>query len=212
MPVYNSAPFLRESIESVLNQSFRDFELIAVDDGSTDQSWEILQSFDHDSRVRSKRRETNQGEAMARNDGIVRSDSEYIAFLDSDDLAKPRRLELQVQAIERGRRFDIVFGPAAILSEGRRVSVSLGRLSSEEVPSLLLFIVMPLMLRAGLGFWASLGAGCAATSLVFMTQVHAAYPILAYGDDGAGPIPPGSVLKFKIELLAINPPDAGGGR
>jgi glycosyltransferase involved in cell wall biosynthesis len=139
MPVYNSAPFLRESIESVLNQSFRDFELIAVDDGSTDQSWEILQSFDHDSRVRSIRRETNQGAAMARNDGIVRSDSEYIAFLDSDDLAKPRRLELQVHAIERGRRFDIVFGPAAILSEGRRASVSLGRLSSEEVPSLLLF-------------------------------------------------------------------------
>src|SRR6516225_10756927 len=87
MPVYNSAPFLRESINSVLDQTFRDFELIAVDDGSTDRSWEILQSFEHDRQLRLIRRKTNQGAAAARNDGIVGSDSDYIAFLDSDDLA-----------------------------------------------------------------------------------------------------------------------------
>jgi hypothetical protein len=139
MPVYNSAPFLRESINSVLNQTFRDFELIAVDDGSTDQSWEILQSFENDRRVRPIRRKTNQGAATARNDGIAASDSDYIAFLDSDDLARPQRLEVQVQAMERRRRFDILFGRADVLSEGRRMRASSQRLSPEEAPSLLLF-------------------------------------------------------------------------
>jgi glycosyltransferase involved in cell wall biosynthesis len=139
MPVYNSAPFLRESINSVLNQTFRDFELIAVDDGSTDQSWEILQSFENDRRVRPIRRKTNQGAATARNDGIAASDSDYIAFLDSDDLARPQRLEVQVQAAEGRRCFDIFFGRADVLSEGRRMRASSERLSPEEAPSLLLF-------------------------------------------------------------------------
>jgi glycosyltransferase involved in cell wall biosynthesis len=139
MPVYNSARFLRESINSVLDQTFRDFELIAVDDGSTDRSWEILQSFESDGRVRPIRRKANQGAATARNDGIAGSDSDYIAFLDSDDLARPRRLEVQVQAMERRRRFDILFSRADVLSEGTRMRASLERLVPEEAPSLLLF-------------------------------------------------------------------------
>jgi glycosyltransferase involved in cell wall biosynthesis len=139
MPVYNSAPFLEESIRSVLDQTFRDFELIAVDDGSTDRSWEMLRSFENDRRVRPLRRKTNKGAAVARNDGIAGSDSEYIAFLDSDDLARPQRLELQIQAMEARRRLDILFCRADVLSEGRRLRVSSQRLSPEEVPSLLLF-------------------------------------------------------------------------
>jgi glycosyltransferase involved in cell wall biosynthesis len=139
MPVYNSAPFLRGSIGSVLGQTFRDFELIAIDDGSTDQSWEILQSFGNDRRVRPIRRKSNQGAAAAKNDGIVRSDSDYIAFLDSDDLANPRRLEIQVQTMERKRRFDIVFSGAEVLREGRRLRAFSRRLSSQEVPPVLFF-------------------------------------------------------------------------
>jgi glycosyltransferase involved in cell wall biosynthesis len=139
MPVYNSAPFLRESINSVLDQTFRDFELIAIDDGSTDRSWEIVRSFNNDRRVRSIRHETNQGAATARNDGIAASDSDYIAFLDSDDLAKPQRLEVQVRAMERPARFDIIFGRAEILRGGERWRGSFGRISSGDVPSQLLF-------------------------------------------------------------------------
>ena len=139
MPVYNSAPFLCESIRSVLDQTFRDFELIPVDDGSTDRSWEILQSFENDRRVRPLRRTTNQGAAAARNDGVAGSDSDYIAFLDSDDLARPQRLELQIQAMGRQHHFDILFGRADVLSKGRRLHASLERLSPEDAPSLLLF-------------------------------------------------------------------------
>jgi len=139
MPVYNSAPFLGESIRSVLGQTFRDFELIAVDDGSTDRSWEILQSFENDRRVKPMRHKTNQGAAVARNHGVAGSDSDYIAFLDSDDLARPQRLEVQIQAMANRRRFDILFGRADVLSEGRRMPASSERLSPEDTPSVLLF-------------------------------------------------------------------------
>ena len=139
MPVYNSAPFLQESVESMLNQSFRDFELIAVDDGSSDQSWEILQSFGHDKRVKAIRLETNQGAATARNDGVARSDCDYLAFLDSDDLAKPYRLEIQAQAIEKGRRADLVYGRAEVMRGDDRFIASFERISSVEVPPKLLF-------------------------------------------------------------------------
>jgi glycosyltransferase involved in cell wall biosynthesis len=139
MPVYNSAPFLRESVESVLNQSFRDFELIGVDDGSTDQSWEILQSFEHDKRVKAMRLETNQGAATARNSGVAVSDSDYLAFLDADDLAKTHRLEIQVQAMEKSRRPDLVYGRAEVVRDGRRSPGSFDVIPSNEVPPKLLF-------------------------------------------------------------------------
>jgi glycosyltransferase involved in cell wall biosynthesis len=139
MPVYNGAPFLRESIGSVLDQRFRDFELVAVDDGSTDRSWEILQSFEHDRRVKPVRREKNQGPAAARNEGIARSDSEFIALLDADDLAKPRRLQVQVQALECHRHFDFVFGRAEVISNGRLQMTRRGPSSYAEVAPTLLF-------------------------------------------------------------------------
>ena len=139
MPVYNNAPFLRESVQSALGQDFRDFELIAVDDGSSDESLKILQSFEHDQRVKTVRLENNQGAAAARNAGVSNSDCDYLAFLDADDLAKPQRLKIQVQALETGRRFDVVYSRAEIMRDGGRVLASLEPPSPEEVPATLLF-------------------------------------------------------------------------
>jgi glycosyltransferase involved in cell wall biosynthesis len=139
MPVFNSAPFLRESIGSVLSQSFRDFELIAVDDGSSDQSWEILQSLEQEKRIRAICRGKNQGAATARNEGIEKSDAEYIAFLDADDLAKPDRLQIQVQAMERHRQVDLLFGRAVVKSDRGLAVTPPGPSSDADVGPTLLF-------------------------------------------------------------------------
>src|ERR1700682_6036621 len=99
MPVYNCAPFLSETIESVLAQSFRDFELIVVDDGSSDRSWEMLQALP-DKRVRRFRFKENRGVTVARGHAVEQADCEYLAFLDADDIAHPARLQIQVDCLD----------------------------------------------------------------------------------------------------------------
>lgn len=98
VPTYNRASVLGEALESVLEQSYRDFELIVVDDGSTDQTAEVVGRYGD--RVRTLRREANGGCGAARNDGIRASRGELIAFLDSDDVYLPGRLEACVQALD----------------------------------------------------------------------------------------------------------------
>ena len=89
IPTYNRGWVLREAIDSVLAQYFKDFELIVVDDGSTDNTGEILYSYDQDLIVL---RQSNRGVSAARNRGIALARGRLIAFLDSDDLWLPRKL------------------------------------------------------------------------------------------------------------------------
>ena len=87
MPAYNSEVYIRESIDSVLAQTFADFELIVVDDGSTDTTAAIAESYS-DSRIRLIR-QPNRGVSVARNTGLEASQGQFITFLDSDDLYYP---------------------------------------------------------------------------------------------------------------------------
>lgn len=85
MPIYNSAEFLREGLDSILNQTLTDIEIVCVDDGSKDNSLEILREYEKkDSRVRVVEQE-NQGAGAARNHGMSYARGEYLSFLDSDD-------------------------------------------------------------------------------------------------------------------------------
>jgi len=96
MPVYNSRRYLSAAVESVLAQTFRDFELIAVDDGSTDDSFAILKGYaGRDERVRVITR-ANTGIVGALNDGLIVARGEFIARMDSDDLCVPERFDKQV--------------------------------------------------------------------------------------------------------------------
>lgn len=93
MPIYNAYDYLRPAMDSVLDQSFRDFELICVDDGSTDKSLEVIKEYQKgDSRIRIVT-ETNAGPAKARNFGLKKARGEYVAFLDADDFFEPDLLE-----------------------------------------------------------------------------------------------------------------------
>ena len=93
LPTYNRGWILKEAIDSVLAQDFRDFELIVVDDGSTDNTPQILDSYHQDLVVV---RQPNRGVSAARNRGIAAAGGGLIAFLDSDDLWLPRKLSSQV--------------------------------------------------------------------------------------------------------------------
>ena len=93
IPTYNRGWAIAEAIDSVLEQDFRDYELIVVDDGSTDNTSQILQSYGNDITVIYQ---SNQGVSAARNSGIAASAGQLIAFLDSDDLWLPRKLSQQV--------------------------------------------------------------------------------------------------------------------
>ena len=93
IPVYNGARYLRAALESVFAQTYRPFEVIVVDDGSTDDSGVIAQSFSDVRYIH----QANQGVAAARNNGIEAARGEFLAFLDQDDLWSPEKLRLQIQ-------------------------------------------------------------------------------------------------------------------
>lgn len=97
VPVYNSEKYISECIKSILNQTYCDFELILVDDGSTDASGKICQKYEaEDSRIRYVYKK-NGGVSSARNEGIGCANGKYIAFVDSDDIVKPQMLEMLLQ-------------------------------------------------------------------------------------------------------------------
>ena len=106
-PVYNAEEFLGETMDSVLAQSYENFEFLLVDDCSQDRSAEIIQDYaKEDERVRYLKLEENGGAAVARNKGIEEAEGRYIAFVDSDDLWYPKKLEIQLkQMADRNQAF-----------------------------------------------------------------------------------------------------------
>jgi glycosyltransferase involved in cell wall biosynthesis len=99
IPTYNRSRLLARAVKSVLNQTYKNFELIIVDDASTDNTEEVVNSF-NDKRIRYLRHEKNKGEAAARNTGIKAAKYDYIAQQDSDDEWLPEKLAKQVRAFE----------------------------------------------------------------------------------------------------------------
>jgi glycosyltransferase involved in cell wall biosynthesis len=100
LPTYNRSELIKRSIDSVLTQKYGNFELIVIDDGSTDNTEEILKSF-NDERIRILKNKENKGAAAARNMGISISIGTYIAFQDSDDEWLPQKLNRQVEVLSR---------------------------------------------------------------------------------------------------------------
>ena len=99
MPVYNGERFLKEAIQSILNQSFKDFEFLIINDGSTDSSVDIINKFD-DPRIRLIHNEKNINVEATLNRGLDLAEGEYIARMDADDVALQNRLEKQVSFMD----------------------------------------------------------------------------------------------------------------
>ena len=99
IPTYNRCNMLEQAIQSVLNQTFQDFELLIVDDHSSDDTHKVVAAID-DARIKYIRHESNKGAAAARNTGIRNASCAYIAFLDDDDEWLPEKLGLQLALLE----------------------------------------------------------------------------------------------------------------
>lgn len=119
MPVYNPGKYLSEAINSILNQTYTDFELLIIDDASTDHSKEAILQY-ADPRIRYVMNEINLGISGTRNRGIELSRSKYIAFMDHDDIALPTRLEKEVQYLEAHQEVDIVGGHVRTIDQNGR--------------------------------------------------------------------------------------------
>ncbi|MEO0456087.1 MAG: glycosyltransferase family A protein [Cyanobacteria bacterium P01_A01_bin.114] len=118
VPAYNAMAFLPQTLDSVLAQTFADFEVWVVNDGSTDPTAEWVSSLT-DRRVRLIN-QANQGCAIARNTGLLAACGQYVAFLDADDLWKPTKLEKQVQLLDSRPAIGLVYTGISTIDETGR--------------------------------------------------------------------------------------------
>jgi len=101
MPAYNAEKYIAQAIESILNQTFQDFEFIIVNDGSTDNTLKIIEQYAaQDRRIRLVQID-HVGTSAAKNAGVEVAKSDWIAMMDADDISLPQRLEKQVQAAQK---------------------------------------------------------------------------------------------------------------
>lgn len=137
IPVFNGAAFVDKAIRSVLTQTFQDFEIIVVDDGSTDNTAKVVKAI-VDDRVHYVY-QPNQGPATARNNGIQRARGEFVAFLDSDDRWLPSKLEMQLRRLSEVPEAGLVHCAALIVDvEGNAKGCHSARLEGQVLDTLLM--------------------------------------------------------------------------
>lgn len=118
MPVFNASKFLDQSISSILDQSFSNFEFIIVDDASTDNSWKIIKSYaKKDSRIIAIKNKINLGVSLTSNIAISQSRAKFLARMDADDISLPDRLTLQINYLKSHRQVVAVGGQCIVIDE-----------------------------------------------------------------------------------------------
>lgn len=136
---YNAAKYISETIESVLAQTFEDFELIIVDDCSFDNTAEIIFSF-NDPRIRYFKNDSNKGISFTRNRLIYLAQGDFLAILDADDIALPNRLEIQQSFLKNNPAYVLVCSWFETIDEsGNTKAIFRKSISTEEFPVSLLF-------------------------------------------------------------------------
>lgn len=135
MPVYNSEIYLSAAIDSILSQTCDNFELLIFDDGSTDDSWKIIRQYAQlDKRIVPFRADTNSGYVVHLNDGVLRANGDFIARMDSDDIALPDRLALQLEFLRNNPHVGVVGTSSIQIDEnGHEVRLSLRNDTSEAL-------------------------------------------------------------------------------
>lgn len=140
MPVYNAGNYVGEAVNSLLDQSFGNFELIIVNDGSSDHSLEVVNSYD-DKRIRILTNETNRGIVYSRNKGLHAAKGRYIAPFDADDIALRGKLEIQFDYLQKNPDVGMVGSWAMLINEEGKLMSNHWKLDAraEMIPAILLF-------------------------------------------------------------------------
>lgn len=138
MPVFNGETYLREAIESILGQTFGNFEFLIVDDGSTDKSLDIIASYE-DPRIRLHANGSNRGTVHALNTGLELAKGEYIARMDCDDISLPHRLEQQVRFMDAHPHIGVCGSGMRIIKKGKLKNRRYLPESDQELKITLLF-------------------------------------------------------------------------
>lgn len=120
MPVYNAEKYLAEAIQSVINQTYKNWELLIVNDGSTDNSSSLLLKFNSDSRIRIFN-QANKGVSAARNMALVNMKGDYFCFLDSDDTLPLKSIEERVRIFQKDFNITFVDGYVMVYDEHNRI-------------------------------------------------------------------------------------------
>lgn len=146
MPAYNAERYIRGAIDSVLDQTYEDWELIVVEDGSTDATLDVIRGYT-DKRIRLFRNDRNRGIAFSTNRGIEESRGKYIALLDDDDIAEKDRIKLQVEYLEQHIEIDILGGRSVYIDERDMIidHAPIPRKNPKYIKSVLLFNCMDFM-------------------------------------------------------------------
>ena len=118
IPMYNAQKYIGECIDSILAQTYTNFEIVVIDDGSTDRSAAVVEAY-QDTRIHLYRNNGNRGIPYTRNWGLDLAKGKYLAIMDADDIASPRRLEISVDYLERHPECRIVGGMCNYIQEGK---------------------------------------------------------------------------------------------
>lgn len=135
MPVYNAGDFLVEAIESILNQTYKNFEFIIVDDASTDNSWKILKKFaKKDKKIKLFQLEKNLGVSTTVKYAISRTKGKYLARMDADDIALPNRLEKQLNYLLTHKNTVAIGGQCQLIDKnGKKIGKKIFPTSYEKI-------------------------------------------------------------------------------
>jgi len=135
MAAYNAEKYIAEAIESVLSQTYSNWELIIADDASTDATADIINRYTkQDDRIKATRLDKNSGQAIARNKAIEKSMGKYLAILDSDDVSLPDRLSTQVEFLESNTDISLVGSYTDLINEdGKIIGTKRKPLTNEEI-------------------------------------------------------------------------------
>lgn len=121
IPSYNRERFIRKTVDSALSQTYSNIEVVAIDDGSTDSTRNILESYAQRIRILEHEGRSNKGQSASINLGLQITDSDYVGILDSDDVLFPNKIERQVNFLESNKDVDVVYSNAEIIDENDKV-------------------------------------------------------------------------------------------